>query len=155
MRMSQYVYFQLLSETVTAANITAELMIEPDRVRVAGSKQASPRPLPRAHSWELHCVDTSQPIDSQATLLLERIAPVAQRVRDLVDQGEVDASLVIVRYFNDDEGEEELIADSVTPDGVVLEHIRGQHQLLGWYFEPEQLALLSSMRASISADEYG
>lgn len=155
MRMSQYVYFLLLSETVTAANITAELMMEPDQIRVAGSKQASPRPLPRAHSWELHCADRSQPIDSQATLLLERIAPVAQRVRDLVDKGEVDASLVIVRYFNADEGEEEDFADSVSPDGFVLEHIGGQHQLLGWSFEPDQLALLSSMRASISADEYG
>ena len=73
----------------------------------------------------------------------------------MVDRDEIEAELVFVRSFNDDEGEEETLEPVTTPDGPVLERIGGQHQLLGWDLaKPDQLALLASMRASIDADEY-
>jgi hypothetical protein len=72
-----------------------------------------------------------------------------------VDAGEVEAELVLVRHFNDEDGQEETTASVATSDGLVLERIAGQHQLLGWCLEPDQLALLAAMRASIDADEYG
>ncbi len=66
------------------------------------------------------------------------------------------AHLQIVRYFNDEDGEEEFFDDPITTDdGHVLEKLPGQHQLLGWQLEREQLGLLVSMGAYIDADEYG
>ena len=152
--MSQHVYFAVASQTLTADAITAELGIEPDRISVLGSRQMAPRPIPAAHRWEVHSPDRVQPIDVQAAAVLDRIAPAAGAVRRVVDRGAA-AELVLVRYFNDENGTEENLEPVATPDGLRLEPIAGQHQLLGWCLGSEQLALLAAMRASIDADEYG
>jgi hypothetical protein len=155
MRMSQHVYFTIRSETVTAADVTAALGNEPDRIEVRGSKQTNPRPRPFSHSWSLGCANTSQPLDDQVASVLERIAPVASAVGRLVDEQNVVAKLVFVRYFNDEDGEDESLDSTTTLDGLNFEKLEGQHQLLGWALDVEQIALLARMRASIDADEYG
>jgi len=73
----------------------------------------------------------------------------------LVNGEEVSVRLVIVRYFNDEDGEEESFEAAVTKDGRLLEKLPGQHQLLGWYLTAQQLEFLVSINCSISADEYG
>ena len=153
--MSQYVYFTLISETLTADAIAAEVGIDPDRTSVLGSRQMTPRRIPRVHRWSLYSTDAAQPIDVQTVAVLGRIAHAAGAIRRLVDRDEVTAELVFVRLFNDKDGEEENLDSVTTEDGLGLERIAGQHQLPGWCLEPDQLALLAAMRASIDADEYG
>lgn len=153
--MSQYVYFTLVSETVAAEAVTGELGIEPDRTIVRGSRRLAPGPVPCAHRWEVHSPDRAQRIDVQADAVLARVAPAAEAIRRMVDRGDATAALVFVRYCNDESGTEENLDPVVSSDGLVLEAIAGQHQLLGWCLEPRHVALLAAMRAAIDADEYG
>ena len=55
LRISQYVYFALKSETVPAAAITARLGVDPDSVRVRGARRLAP-PVPVCHSWAIECL---------------------------------------------------------------------------------------------------
>ncbi len=153
MRMNQYVYFSLHSETVSAEEITAHLGLGPDEVMSRGSRRADPvRPV--AHAWKVVCRTPGLDLEGLIIPLLDRVAPVASRVRELVDTGTVFATLQIVRYFNDENGHAE---ESVTfdEDGHSWEKMPGQHQMLGWALEPETLELLVSMKATIDVDEYG
>lgn len=77
------------------------------------------------------------------------------RLHDLVTSQQVSFRLIIVRYFNDDDGEEELLDTTITKDGKLLGKLPGQHQLLGWSLACEQLAFLASIQRPIWADEYG
>jgi hypothetical protein len=152
--MSQYVYLALWSETTTAAEMTADLGVAPDKVMVRGSKRASP-PVPIGHAWKLECRDRGLSLDEQIERVLIRVTPVASKVRSLVDSGDVKAVLQVVRYFNDHDGEEEAFEASITPEGELLERIPGQHQLLGWHLPTSTIQLLASMSAELDADEYG
>ncbi|MFC7502821.1 DUF4279 domain-containing protein [Nocardioides sp. CPCC 206347] len=155
MRMSQYVYFALGSNETTGAEISAHLGMEPDAVRVQGSDSSDPL-RPASHSWKISCETLGLRLDEQISEVLDRIAPVADRVRALVERGDVSACLQVVRYFNDEDGEEESLGEPVTDDdGHEWEKMAGQHQLLGWSMEREQLELLVAMGADIDADEYG
>lgn len=131
-KVRQYCYFWLASEVVTAEEITERLAIEPDRTTVMGSRGMSPRVAPPAHAWELRC-DTRGRIDEQASAVLDRVAPAAERVRALVDGGDVEAGLMMVRYFDD-------------PGGA--------HDAMGWWLTPKQIQLLARMGAGIDSDEY-
>lgn len=73
-------------------------------------------------------------MEQQITQLLDRVRPVAARVRELVDSGEASAGLTLIRHFDDD---------------------RGIPEALGWWLEPKQVELLAAMSASIQSDEYG
>lgn len=152
--MSQYVQLSLRSEDTTAAEISSQLGLEPDEVMVRGSRSADP-PRPASHAWKISCRTRGLRVDDQITQVLDRIKPVAARVRALVDGGNIVAELQIVRYFNDEDGEAEDLADPIEEDGHVFEKIPGQHQMLGWALDREQLELLVAMGADIDADEYG
>jgi hypothetical protein len=56
-----------------------------------------------------------------------------------------------VRYFNDDDGEEE----SPQPEGTDLIRLPGQHQLLGWHLDRRVLKFLHHTGAELDVDEYG
>jgi hypothetical protein len=71
-------------------------------------------------------------IDEQASDVLRRIGPAAVKVRQLVDRGDAEAGLMLVRSFAYDEG------------GVGL---------LGWQLTREQVSLLAKMGAEIQATE--
>ena len=87
--------------------------------------------------------------------MLDRIEPVRTKIIDLVAEGEVFPKLQIVRHFDDELGEEEVLDSFVTSDGGIAEKVPGQHQLLGWGLSAEQLSVLASMHAIIDSDEYG
>jgi hypothetical protein len=61
------------------------------------------------------------------------------------------ASLQVVRYFNDEEGEEE---NTYAPRAD-WERLPGQHQLLGWGLDSRILQFLISTRAELEMDAYG
>ncbi|GAB1688591.1 DUF4279 domain-containing protein [Krasilnikovia sp. M28-CT-15] len=130
-KVRQYCYFWLASEAVTAEQITKRLGLEPDRTAVMGCRRTSPV-VPAAHRWEIRC-ETHGAIDEQASIVLARVAPAADRVRALVDGGDVEAGLMMVRWFDD-------------PDGG--------YNALGWWLTREQIQLLARMGASVESDEY-
>ncbi|MCL8253000.1 DUF4279 domain-containing protein [Aeromicrobium fastidiosum] len=152
--MSQYAYFSLRSVETTAAEMASHLGLPPDEVMVLGSIMAEP-PRPACHAWKIACRTGGMRVDDQVVEVLDRMRPVAARVRDLVDGGEIVAELIIVRYFDDEDGEEEDVPEPVHEDGHVLEKLPGQHHLLGWALEREYLELVVAMGADIDADEYG
>ena len=154
MKISQRVYFAIGSGTLPAAEVTAFLGAEPDKIMVRGSKRSQP-PIPAAHSWELHCRDRGLTLDAQIGKVMARVEPLQLRLLDLVTSQDVDLELVIVRFLGDEDGEEESFEAAITEDGKLLERLPGQHQLLGWHLTHEQLGFLASIRCSIDADEYG
>ncbi|MFE4467212.1 DUF4279 domain-containing protein [Leifsonia sp. NPDC056824] len=154
MRIRQYVYFRLFSEVVTADAITAALGLDPDVVTVRGSKRIDP-PVPVAHSWQLHCDRPGITVGAQVERVVRRLQPVEDRVRRLVATKDVDAVLQIVRDFDAEDGEPEILDSVVSPTGDVLTRLAGQHQLLGWHLDARTLAFLTNIGAEIDCDEYG
>jgi hypothetical protein len=148
------VYFDLSSVTVTAETITSRLGIQPDETSVRASRRAEP-PIPTRHHWSVRCRERGLCVDDQITRVLGRIEPVRTKILDLISGGEVFARLQIVRNFDDESGEEEVLDSFVTPGGDIAEKVPGQHQLLGWILSADQVAVLASMRATIDSDEYG
>jgi hypothetical protein len=60
------------------------------------------------------------------------------------------AVLQIVRYLDDDNGDEEQLT------GVGdLEKLSGQHQLLGWHLGRRVVQFLDEVDAELDVDEYG
>lgn len=132
-KVQQFCYFWIASQVVSADEVTEVLGLAADQATVMGSRRTSPTPVPVEHAWKIRC-DRHARIDEQAGEVLRRIEPVADKVRQLVDRGDVQVGLMLVRYFDDEEG----------GDGA-----------LGWVLSPEQVGLLASMGAEIQADEYG
>jgi Domain of unknown function (DUF4279) len=143
LRISQYTYFALKSETVPASTITARLGIEPDCILVRGARRPAP-PIPVCHMWAVECRQRGLAVDDQVAQVLARVRPVAEAIRTLTASGSTSAVLQIVRHFNDDEGETDDNDLIVTQDGRLLEKLGGQHRLLGWHLELEDLAFLAS-----------
>lgn len=131
-KVQQYCYFWIASPVVTASEITERLGVVPDRVSVRGSKRSQPTPVPVEHAWELRCERHAR-IDEQASEVLNRIEPVADKVRSLTNRDDTTAGLMMVRYFDDEEG---------------------GYGAMSWSLAPTQIALLAHMGASIDADEY-
>ncbi|WP_181775315.1 DUF4279 domain-containing protein [Amycolatopsis pittospori] len=129
MKVHQYCYFALKSETVSAGEITARLGMEPDEVMVLGSRIPERR-VPRMHAWKIvqRGVDS---VDDQIERVIGRLAPVRPAIRTLVDEG-VSAVLQVVRYFHHRDGGEEF----------------------GWHLSPAVLAFLAEAAAALDVDEY-
>jgi hypothetical protein len=153
-RIRQYVYFRLRSEVVTADAITDALGVDPDRTSVRGSKRIDP-PIPATHSWQLRCDQSGLTVDEQIDRVVHRLLPVEARIRELVATADVDAVLQIVRDFDAEDGEHEILDTTVAPTGAMLTKLAGQHQLLGWHLDARTLTFLSSIGADIDCDEYG
>lgn len=153
MRMSQYAYFVLNSDSMSAAEMASYLAVDPDEVLVRGSRQLDPV-RPASHAWEIVCRTPGLDLDTLVSAVLDRVAPAAERIRELVDTNEVFATLQIVRYFNDENGHPEEIV-TIDEEGHSWEKMPGQHQMLGWALEAHTLELLVSMGATIDVDEYG
>jgi hypothetical protein len=153
LRISQYVYFALKSETVSAATITACLGVEPDSVSERGFRRSMP-PLPACHRWAIECRQPGLTVDEQAAQVLNRVRPLVEPIRTLTTTGDVSAVLQVVRYFNREEGEPERHAP-VVGNGRVLQRLAGQHQLLGWHLAVDDLSFLASIPADLDIDEYG
>jgi len=150
MRMSQYTYFAIKSETMTAAEVTSRLGVEPDRFRVRGSRRADP-PIPVCHSWEIRCDERGLRVDEQIDRVLARLTPVSDTIAELCrESDDVFGELQVVRYFNDEEGEE----PKPQPEEENLIRFPDQH-LLGWGLERSVIEFLAATGATLDVDEYG
>ncbi|MFC5753757.1 DUF4279 domain-containing protein [Actinomadura rugatobispora] len=156
MRISQYAYFALRSPVVPAAEMAARLGLEPDEVTVRGSRTVDP-PRPAVHTWKIVCRERGLRVDEQIDRIIERLGPYRDRVvalsRELGVHGPEHggAVLEVVRYFDDEDGEEE----ELSPPGAALQKLAGQHQLLGWGLDRRVLEFLLMTGAYLDVDEYG
>ncbi|WYB31273.1 DUF4279 domain-containing protein [Streptomyces sp. SM1P] len=117
MPLRQYVYFALSSRRITAQEITDLLGIEPDETRVINPRRLPADPAkPFRQVWQVVCREPGLHVDEQIARVLGRLRPQTDRIAELMkqfnsaeDQGEpgLEAWLEVVRYFNDDEQEEE------------------------------------------------
>jgi hypothetical protein len=156
MRVRQYVYFSLRSDHMPAHEVAAQLGMEADEISVKASKRENP-PVPRVHAWRVVCRDGGLTLDEQIDRVINRLEPFADEIAALareIDASEGDGitgTLQVVRYFNDDGGEEE----SPQPNGTDLVRLPGQHQLLGWHLDRRVLEFLHRTGAELDVDEYG
>jgi hypothetical protein len=150
LRIRQYTYFAVKSRDLSAKEIERRLGISADRLRVAGSEGEEPL-RPAAHSWELVCERASLTVDEQIANVVARLQPARAALRALTAAGEVSAVLQVVRYFDDESGEEE----NVTRSAAGTERLLGQHQLLGWHLDLDTIGFLAAVRADLDVDEYG
>lgn len=153
LRIRQYVYFGLRSETTSAETITEVLETSPNATRVRGSRITHP-PRPVTHMWALGCRDNDLDVGDQIRDVLARVRPLAPRIKTLVEAGDVSSCLTIVRFLNDEDGQPERIDTVELEDGTQLTKMGGQHQLLGWYLDPADLELLASLQSGLDVDEY-
>lgn len=135
MRLRQYVRFQVWSKTLDPEQLTARIGLEADETRVMGSRQQHPKPVPRSHWWEVKCETRKVDARTQAIEVLDRIAPARAALRELLTSGDADGQLKIVRWFGEEDGDEEA-GIVVGNDGTVL---REGVDLFGWYLERAEL----------------
>jgi len=157
-RISQQVYFALFSTEMLAAEMTAHLGIEPDDFTVRGSRNAS-MPMPRYHIWKLGCRCPGLSIEQQIEKTIERLLPCQSKIAVLAEQLSLEgsgsgASLNVVRYFDDENGEEEADVTARLADGQEFVKLSGQHQLLGWILSVEVMQFLIVVGANLNVDEY-
>ncbi|MER6298198.1 DUF4279 domain-containing protein [Kitasatospora sp. NPDC001539] len=152
MFISQYVYFGLSSLTMSAAEMTAVLGIEPDEITVRGSRFTEPQVIPVLHRWKIVCSEPGMSVDEQVARVVARLEPHVDAIAALARQLDADdrqgpsAVLEVVRMFNDEDGQDRLA--SASP-----ELIEGP-DLLGWHLGRDVLAFLHATGAALDVDEY-
>lgn len=104
------------------------------------------------------CREPGLTVDEMIDHLVDRLAPFSRaigRLAEELNRGQGDdgpcAVLQVVRYLDDEDGEEEALC----PSHQGFEKIAGQHQLLGWHLDRRVLQFLISTRAELDVDEYG
>lgn len=97
-------------------------MIEPDKVMIRGSRRAEP-PSPVKHGWEVICDDRGMTVDEQVRKVIDRVRPRQAAIAELTREPDARCWTVleIVRYFDDQTGEEEELSP---PDA----QCRGSHR---------------------------
>ncbi|MFI1240949.1 DUF4279 domain-containing protein [Nocardia salmonicida] len=146
MKIRQYSYFKLSSATMSAAEMAAQLQMDPDEVAVLGSKSARHR-IPRSHSWRIVRRSTES-IDEQIEYLIARLAPVLPQVISLVQQPGLSASMQVVRYYDDPDGVHG------APGGTPWAESFSWPRPLGWHLSSPVLEFLLSTGAELDIDEY-
>ncbi|MFI6100311.1 GNAT family N-acetyltransferase [Lentzea sp. NPDC051213] len=130
MRVEQYSYFALLSETMPAADIARRLGVEPDEMLVRGSRRPE-HDLPRIHAWKI-VRRGNERVDEQIQHVVDRLKPLRDELVQLTAEPGITARLIVVRYFRDS-------ADDAD---------------VGWWVSVESLEFLAAIRASLDVDEY-
>ncbi len=174
MRVRQYAYFALISNTLTASDITGRLGIEPDAISVRGSHTPDP-PVPQHHSWRITSNEQGLSVADHMDHIIDRLGTHAAAIGDLVLElcapdptPRLGSVLGVVRHFDDVAGEEEKkkkrrrrreeekeMSLTDIPHHGLLEELPGQHQLLGWHLSPRAIDFLWMTHASLDFDEYG
>jgi uncharacterized protein DUF4279 len=149
LKVRQYVYVAISSSDLSADEVGQRLGMSADRTVVAGSRGQEPLRPPK-HSWHLVCDQSGLTVDEQIADLIERLQPVRAAIKELTFHHGVSAVVQVVRYFNDEEGEEE----DKAAETHGLKKLEGQHQLLGWHLSKEVLEFLTDVRAELDIDEY-
>ncbi|HMJ76478.1 MAG TPA: DUF4279 domain-containing protein [Iamia sp.] len=148
MKVLQYVYLGVSSETLDPATITQRIGIGPDRVEVRASRSVDP-PRPVANRWRLDA-SPGGTVDDRIDEMLARIEPCADRLAELTAAGEVAAVIEVVRHLGHPDGDEEEARDVGS-----LQKLPGQHQLLGFALSTRTLTRLVDLGLSLDFDEYG
>jgi len=155
MHIRQYVYFGIASQTMTPGEIENHVGLVPDETRTKGFvHHRNPSPA-RYHRWMIVCREPGLRVDKQLEHVLDRIEGIADRIAQVVDLvrtegGASGAGFQVVRYFEDPNGEEEVIRRVGN-----LESLTGQHQLLGWHLDKRLMDFLIRTGTELDADEYG
>ncbi|MDA5281063.1 DUF4279 domain-containing protein [Streptomyces sp. Isolate_45] len=154
MPFRQYVYFALSSRRITAQEITDALGIEPDETQVHNRRGLPVDPArPFSQSWKVVCREPGLCVDEQIAHVLGRLRPRTDRIVELMKQynsaGDeeepgLEAWLEVVRYFNDDEQQDEA--------GTPKE--RDDRNLSGWALDRETIAFLAATGTMLDVDEY-
>jgi hypothetical protein len=152
LRIRQHAYFNIKSDVLDAAAITARLGVDPDDVLVRGARQVDP-PRPAVHMWAVRCDERGLRVDEQVAVVLARLRPVEPRLVALAAESDCSFALTIVRDFNDAEGDGE--REEFSPPEDRVQKLSGQHQLLGWALDEPDVAFLARVGAFIDVDEYG
>ncbi|HEX4813127.1 MAG TPA: DUF4279 domain-containing protein [Nonomuraea sp.] len=155
MRVRQYVYFAVKSETLDAMAMATRIGLAPDEIAVRGSHHADP-PRPVVHVWKVVCRDRGIAVDEQIARLVERLTPYTEAIGALAEElnrgeGCSTVALQVVRILDTEDGEDEDLT-SPNPEFVRL---AGQHQLLGWHLDRRTMQFLISTHAELDVDEYG
>jgi hypothetical protein len=154
-RVRQYVYFVMRSDSLSAVEMSARIGLDPDEVVIQGSR--SLRPLrPARHAWKITCRDPGLTVDDMIARVVDRLEPFSEAIGGLVEElnrGHTAscAALQVVRHFDDEEGE---VEDRRSPDPAFAK-IPGQHQLLGWHVDGRVVRFLVATGAELDVDEYG
>jgi hypothetical protein len=161
-RIRQYAYFGIFSQTLTSADITGRLGIEPDRFKVRGSRTMNP-PVPKFHFWEIRSDQPGLTVVEHFDRIIGRLKPhsgaIGQLVQELTTEGPhlegTGSRLQVVRHFDDEDGEDEELSVIESSDGQNFEKLPGQHQLLGWHLGLGVIEFLLATHADLDVDEYG
>lgn len=154
LKIKQYTYFALHSASLSCDEIEVQVGIVADEHKTFGEEEHSQDSSQQIiHSWQLICYDNI-PVDKQIDSLVERLKPAQTALQKLAGTDDVVAVMQVVRYLDDDEGEDEIIETYNDPVHGELTKLSGQHQLLGWELEPQTIAFLAGINASLSVDEY-
>lgn len=136
MRASQYVYFAVWSDEISAVEVEERVGLRPDTVLVRGSKDPD-RPLPIQHLWAVESQQRDRPLYDQVDEVIARIAPLEAALTELRSDGrDIGYVLQVVRYLND--------ADA--PERETLP--------LGFGFHRDVVQLLARLDVRIDVDEY-
>jgi hypothetical protein len=149
-RIKQYVLFVMHSDRLAPDEISREVGLVADEVALRGSRSVDP-PRPISNVWRLRSDGAGLAVDDHVRRLIERLGPSKSAIRALLDcQADVRARFEVVRYFNAEDGEDEVIG---VAGGLVK--LAGQHQLLGWQLTREMLQFFADIDADLWVDEYG
>ncbi|MDQ1723451.1 MAG: hypothetical protein QOG52_479, partial [Frankiaceae bacterium] len=79
MKVKQKVDFGIRSFTMPASEISARLLIEPDKAMVLGSRATVPKLVPVCHGWYVVCDKPGLCVDEQFVEVMTRVAPAVDR----------------------------------------------------------------------------
>lgn len=159
MRITQYSYFQIGSEVMAGAEMSDRLGTLPDEHSERGRRSSDPI-VPRSHSWKVVCKEPGLRVDDQIRSVVGRREPIVDRNADLVGElHELESgratTLQVVRFFDDDEGEEDRPNPHAAERG--MRKLDGQHFLLGWHLDRNVLQFVerTGAESTSTADRRG
>ncbi|WP_229070906.1 DUF4279 domain-containing protein [Actinoplanes sp. DH11] len=156
MLVHQYAYFALSSNQVSAAEITARLLIDPDEVVTRGSRHVEPV-RPASHSWKIVCRKPGLTVEEQIASIVDRLFAYAPMIGDVATElDRIDgmpgaATMQVVRVFEHPAPKAEELSRPVDVPAEPLE----QPSLLGWRLNARTLTFLQLTHAELDVDEYG
>jgi hypothetical protein len=152
MKVYQYAYLLVTSTELDPGILSERIGLMPDRVKLMGFRQSSPKPIPRFHMWQLDSgvAERDVPLADHLSSLAARLNGSAARLRTLVDSGEAEGVVSVVRRFEPGPAD---LAPLELPTG--FERLSGQHRLLGFAVPPELVSYIVAAGISLDFDEYG
>jgi Domain of unknown function (DUF4279) len=105
MKIRQHAHLVIGSEVLNPDQITASLLLEPDRVAWQGSRSTEPL-IPRCNLWQLRARGNGT-VDELVQELVDRIEALATQPKALTDDGVTWVEISLMRSFDDPDGENE------------------------------------------------